>query len=696
MPAPVKKALAYKTAALILMISCLAPAASMAQDPAQGDTVAGLEIETVEVEARKPITAYSDRVIRDKDFLNFPRQNPSDLVRLIPGIHVNQHTGGGKAHQYFLRGFDAEHGQDLAGYFDGIPLNEVSHVHGQGYLDLFFIIPETLSSVHVIKGPYQPEYGNFAVAGAINFVPEVMPDKSRAKATYGSFNTWRIMAQAGARAGQAYVHAAADRERTDGFTEPGNMDASRAFLMLTRPFGQGNVARVLAAYYNSEYDAADVVPAKWIALDWLDRFDAVDHSCGGESYRSILGLTLSRERRDFVAGARAYYQDRESLIFSNYTYYLLHPEKGDQYEMRDNRSFYGADLWAAVKSDLAGVQAEHKVGVNLRSDRVDQAQYNTRDRDRFNTLFSYDFTESSAGVFVKEMVWPAKWLQVMAAARYDRVFYDVTGTRDVQNQAQTLEDQPLESRTWAEVISPRIALVISPIKNENAKVNSLDLFANYGIGFTTQRAAQSALPPPDHSIPKARMYEAAARASLLKNRLSVACGYWAADKEEELVFAPELGYATEKGESRRQGQDLELRYRPIEWLYLAFDLFHTKAEFVETGDPVPGTPEWLSTQTVTVRHPSGVRGAIRGRWEDGRPLLFGFSSREYWVMDLLAAYQADRWEIELELDNVFNREWDDTSFAYTSRPEPDGLSYTGLHITPGTPRAARISLSIRF
>jgi len=680
--------------ALALTISAKAIAQ---EETVDGDTaeVYEFELDPIVVEGRRPITAYSDDVIRERDFMNFPRQNPSDLVRLVPGIHINQHTGGGKAHQYFLRGFDAEHGQDLAGYFNGIPLNEVSQMHGQGYLDLFFLIPETLSAINVIKGPYDPQYGNFAVAGAINFVPRAMPEYNQVKATYGSFNTYRVLGQGGAEVMGTSLHLAADWESTEGFTDPGDYEAGRLFAMATRPVGTYGTISLLATHYDSEYDAADVVPVKWIALDRIDRYDAIDDTDGGESIRTILGVTYEYDSGERTAGARVWYQDRKTVIFSNYTYYLLNPVRGDQYELYDERYFYGAEAWAGAMVEVAGIETETEVGISFRSDEVEQAQYNTDDRKRFNTLSDYDFTESSAGVYIKEFIRPDRRLQIMLGGRYDRVWYNIEGTQDVMGPVQTFDNVPVDTVTWAEVASPKASIVYSPVMDREGIFNGLDIFANYGIGFYTNRALEKAFPPSDNDIPRAESYEVAARASMFDGKLSLAAGLWWANKEQELVFTPESGISIPRGESERRGLDVEARLQPTPWLYLATDFFLTEAEF-DDGEDIPGTPEVLLTQVASIQHSSGFHGSARVRYEGERPLLNGDESRPYWIMDVLAAYDTDRWGVELAVDNVFNREWDDTSFSYTSRPSPMSLTYTGVHITPGTPLAARLSASIKF
>ncbi len=698
-----------------------------------------LTIEPIQVREKRPITAASDEVVRDMDFLNYPRQTPSDLLRIVPGIFINQHTGGGKAHQIFLRGFDAEHGQDLAGYLDGIPLNETSQVHGQGYLDLHFLIPESLNRIRLIKGPYLPEYGNFAVAGAADFLPRTFVPADGVTLTYGSFDTFRGLGQIAGNLDGKLLYFAAQGDRSDGFTNPGDLWGARGLFSLLLPVGGEGELRVLTGHYHSEFDAADVIPT---AYDYrqgpeVGRFDAVDPTDGGESARHLLGLSYTWEGEGRKFNVLGYYNYRKTVLYTNYTYYLLNPgpDQGDQYELWEDRHYGGLRAYYEFPISLGAFSLQTKVGLDSRLDGVRQKQSNSHERDVFNRLTDYDFLEANLGGYLKETFVINRYVQVMAGLRFDSVLYDVEGTQDLDyrnirtNRAETLEDVPVSVETYQWALSPKTSVVITPFERPRGLLNSLDLFLNYGEGFYTTRAPLMAnMKAPDisgypeagcvawsspyrgidHDIPKARAAEAAFRLYLWERRASLSASVWWADKEQELVFEPESGISTPRGESRRIGQEVELRLQPLDWLYLGTDFFHTSAEFREeqdgmSSDKIPGTPEIIVQNVVSVRHRSGFHGSVRGRYVGERPLPQEsprptLHSEDYYVVDLLAGYERSWWHVEIVVDNLFDTDWDDTSFAYPSRPEPGSASpvYYGKHITPGSPFAVRASVGVRF
>jgi len=720
------------------------PGIAAAEDrPAEEQGLKVYEIEAMEVRAEKPATVSSDQLIRDKDFLNFPNQTPSDLLRIMPGIFINQHTGGGKAHQIFLRGFDAEHGQDLAGFLDGIPLNETSQVHGQGYLDLHFLIPETLNRIRVIKGPYLPEYGNFAVAGAMDFLARPQLPENRLSVSYGSFNTFWGLGEVGANVDGREIYFTAQGDRSDGFTDPGESWGVRGLFSALVPVGAEGGIRVLTSHYHSDFDSADVVPTDYTyeARSPAGRFGSVDDSGGGESVRHLLGLSYVWQRGEREFSIVGYYNYRKTVLFTNYTYFLLNPDpaEGDQYELWESRNYGGVRSSYSLPSPLFGLDLQTKVGLDARVDQVHQMQWNTHKRGRFNKITDYDFLETNLGGYFKETLFVNKYLQLMAGLRLDAVIYDVDGTQDVDfknlctNRADTLQDVPVSVATYQWTYSPKASVVITPFDRPGGFFRSLDLFLNYGEGFYTTRAPLIAnQEAPDvsgypeascvelptryagirHDIPKARGAEGAFRLFFWDKKASVAATLWWADKEEELVFEPETGISIPRGGSRRIGQEVELRMEPLDWLYLTFDLFHTKAEFRDkqaamSSDAIPGTPEFIFQHVVSVRHPTGFHGSLRGRYVGERPLprqrpLSTLYSDPYYVMDLLAGYEKRRWAVVIAIENLFDTEWDDTSYAYPSSPEPSATrpagtaTYQGKYITPGTPFAIRGEVTLKF
>jgi|GEM_PF-1660682 len=726
----------------LVLLGLLALPALSGADPT--DPYKTYEIESLEVVEEKPMTAASDQVVVDKDFLNLPRQTSSDLLRIMPGIFINQHTGGGKAHQIFLRGFDAEHGQDLAGYLDGIPLNESSQVHGQGYLDLHFLIPESLGSMHIVKGPYFPEYGDFAVAGAVDFVTRQWRPDNRVSLTYGSFNTFEGLAQLSGDFDGKLVYLAAEGVMSDGFTNPGDVSGARGFFSLTLPTGANANTRLVAGAYHSDFDAADVVPTNYTytAREPVGRFDSVDPTDGGLSSRYLVGLTYDWRKAQRNFRILGYYNYRKTELYTNYTFFLFHPEEsqGDQYTLYEERHYGGLRGQYAFAKDIGSMTLETRVGLDSRLDGVKQSQSNSHAREIFNRITRYDFLETSLGTYLKETLFVNRYLRFMAGIRIDAILYDIEGTQDMTyrnlctNQQDTLEDVPVSVNTYQWTYSPKVSAVVTPFDRAGAGLNTMDLFLNYGEGFSSTRANvianqvtpdisgfpeapcvswPSAYPGVDHEIPKARGAEGAFRLSFWQKRASIMGDIWWADQEQTLVFEPETGISQPRGKSRRVGQEVELRVQPWEWIYLSLEFYHTQAEFVErqvgmSSDDIPGTPEILFNQVLSVQHPSGFRGSLRGRYVGERPLpqadpLPTIYSDSYYVVDLLLGYEASKWwAVDILIDNLFDVDWDDTSFAYPSSPEanagrPSGTAtYYGKHITPGTPFAIRGRVTVKF
>jgi len=701
------------------------------------------QIEPTTVREKKPTTAASDEAVRDKDFMTFPRQTPSDLLRVVPGIFINQHTGGGKAHQIFLRGFDAEHGQDLAGYLDGIPLNEVSQVHGQGYLDLHFLIPETLRKIKIIKGPYLPEYGEFAVAGAVDFLTHRHFPGQTLRLSYGSFNTFRGLGEIAGNFGGNELYLVAEGDLSDGFTDPGDYWGARGMGSALLPLGKDGELRILTSHYHASFDAADVVPTSYTYTQRapVGRFGSVDDSDGGESIRHILGLGYDWEHGGKHFHVQGYYNYRKTVLYTDYTYFLFYPDpgQGDQYELWEQRNYGGVKAFYSFHNDLGPRLLQTKVGLDTRVDQVDQSQSNSHRREVFNQLTHYDFWETHLGAYLKETLYVNKYLQIMAGLRLDAILYDIHGAQDLNyknictNLPDTLQDVPVSADTYQWTYSPKLAVVITPYDRPKGLVNTLDIYLNYGDGFEGTRASLIAnLEPPDlswypqaacvelptaypgndHQIPKARAAEGAFRWYFWDERASVAASLWWADKEEELVFEPESGISMPRGASRRIGQEVELRVMPLDWLYLTFDFFHTQAEFLDpqvgmSSDQIPGTPEILFQHVISVQHPSGINAALRGRYVGERPLpretpLPTLYSDAYYVADLLLGYERTRWGVELGIQNLFGAAWDDTSFSYPASPEasttraPGTYTYYGKYITPGIPFAVQGTVTLKF
>jgi len=656
----------------------------------------GVPIDEITVVGQRPLTTTSDQTIRNKDFMNLPKKTASDLLRFVPGLHITQHTGGAKAHQVFLRGFDAEHGQDIAAFIDGIPINEVSHVHGMGYLDLHFIIPDSIRKIWVMNGPYDPRFGNFATAGVINFIPyKTKKTNYSLSATMGSNMYAEGMGQYYRKWYDMDTYMAVEYDRTDGYTNPGFMWAGRAFLNHRIRLKTLGELRLMYAGYMARSEAADILPKEMIENGDVSMFDSLDDSNRVDVDRHLAGITFDWHKKNLKGRLQIYYNYKQTEIFSNYTFYFYNPEKGDQLEQSDNRHYAGLNSYIKWFNKKGEMDFSSEVGVNLRSDWIDQTQANTQERVRFNIMNSYDFNETGIGVYFDERMKLAKWVRLNVGVRFDVNLYDGSGIQDrygefniYTNTTPLLDDDKVDFSDYSYAISPKVSLIFTPLSKWN-------IFLNFGQGFSTSYARQIAWYS-DKTIPLVFAAEAGTRLRLWKNKLSIAATFWWTDKEAETVFDSEVGAAILRGKSRRFGGDFEFRISPVSWLYITTDVYYVYATFVDTGDRIPNMANIMMNNIVSISLPKGFKFTIRGRFLGPREHDLGYSSDAYYMIDMQMGYELKPLEFTLSVENLLNQKWYDSVYAYSSRPEQNGTEVTGLHVTPGNPTTVKFKISASF
>lgn len=662
---------------------------------AEGESESEVETEVILVVDQRPVTASSDRIVRAQDFKYFPRRSASDLMRLVPGLHITQHTGGAKAHQIFLRGFDAEHGQDVAGSLDGVPLNEVSHVHGQGYLDLHFLIPEVIRRIRILKGPYDGGHGSFATAGSIDFITvHQRPYTASAGFGPGMFNTYSMLSDLSLGSEESGLYFAFQGERSDGYTDPGRLDALRAFARGRAAFTGGWILDVLYAGYRARSRAADVVPESWIRQGRIGRFGSLDKSNRVDVDRHLAGLTLRGPAGGGWLRATGYYNFKDTRIFSNYTYYYFNEDLGDQIEQSDFRHYGGlhtaytrADSWAGVGELVSDW------GIQWRMDAIRQTQANTVERVRFNLMNHYRIYEHNLGFYAQEKLLLGERWMLVGAVRYDLNLIDVNGTQDVReldiytNRVVVRQEVPRDAFAHAHAVSPKLSAVCSVSDRWKA-------FLNFGRGFVTRPARDQANRQEAFSYAVTGA-ELGTHWSDRDGKVGVSGGVWWMHKDRELVFDSEFGGTVFRGQSHRVGLEIELRYAPFSWAYLATDLsyIHARLDSGSGWTVVPNTPSLLMTNVLAVQLEEGLHASLRGRLLGSREHDLGMTSPAYYVMDLVLAYAAEDFEITLEVDNLLDADWYDSVFAYPVRPAPGEPIDAGLQVTPGTPFFVRFCLT---
>lgn len=704
----------------------LIPARSRADDaePAYSATV------TIE----KPFSAASSSIARDEDFLLAPRHTPTDILRAVPGLVLAQHQGGGKADQLFLRGFDADHGTDVAISLDGVPVNLVSHAHGQGFADLHFLIPEVIERLEITKGPYFAELGDFDTAGAVNLVTRSKFDSHEVSITAGSFDTWRALGIAAPALGGMRTFLAGEVYGTQGpFVMGENLRRYNLFAKATTDLSPTTTLSLLATSYAVNWRSSGQVPARLVDAGVISRFGAVDPSEGGSTRRNQAILTLTNQpheggRLRLTLSTLRY----DMQLFNNFTFQKDDPVNGDAIEQGDARWMLFADA-RYERRDRAGPlpgSVATSLGASWRHDGVEGALWSVRNRERLSncgaasnpcvgTIHRQDHLALHA-----QADWRAfTWLRFVAGLRYDALRFIVSSTRD-DGRLEATDPVLHAPLATAGQLSPKASVVISP----DARAS---LFVNFGRGFHSNDARSAVQTSGAGALASALGYEVGVKWQALET-LRLSAALWRLDLSSELVWSGDAGTTEPSFPSRREGLDVEWRWQALPWLFADADLMFSRGRFQsdrETGNAIALAPTLIVTGGLTARHPSGIHGSMRLRHIGDRPatelmpadgvpactsamdasdpgLSCFLVAKGYTVMDLQVGYAAPAWSLTLAIENLTNSAYREAQFGNDSRvitappraaewaPEPHAIR--DVHFTPGNPLGAQVTLGSRF
>jgi outer membrane receptor protein involved in Fe transport len=622
-----------------------------------------------------------------------PRVSPGSVLELVPGVVVTQHSGPGKANQYFLRGFNLDHGSDFATSVSGMPVNMPTHAHGQGYADLNFVIPELISRVDYRKGPYFATHGDFASAGAADIHYFDALKTSVLELAAGSFHGARALAAGTTRAGPGVVLGALEVERADGpWSRPDELRKLNAVLSLAGT-GPDSKWKLSAMAYRGRWNATDQVPRRAIDGGIIDRFDAIDATDGGESSR----YSLSGERWQAIGGAmlrlNAYVVRYHVDLFSNFTYFLDDPVNGDQFEQLERRTTVGADANWERQSTFLGRDASQALGLQLRDDRIAPlGLYRSAARERLATTREDRVRQTSVAAYAEQGVELAAKLRGIAGLRYDRYRFRVDSNLPANSGADT-----------AGLASPKLTLVAGPW----AKT---EWFFNAGRGFHSNDARGATIhvdpasgAPVDRVDPlvKTRGVEAGVRSEHLKD-LQLSMALWRLAADSELVFVGDAGTTEASRPSLRRGVELSARYRPAPWLLFDFDASFSRARFTggaEGGDRIPGSIGRVVTAGVTLRDLQGWTASLALRHFGPRPLTEDGaveSGSSTLVNAHVARELSPSLRVAFDVFNLLDRKASDIEYFYASRLRGEPQAVEDVHLHPVLPRHYRLTLRIRF
>jgi hypothetical protein len=623
-----------------------------------------------------------------------PVARPGDLAERVPGVIISQHSGEGKANQYYVRGFNIDHGTDLALSVAGLPVNLPTNGHGQGYADLNFVIPELVGSIQYKKGTYYAEEGDFSAAGAIHMNYLNVLDRPIARVEAGGYGYRRALVAASPRLGGGNLLAALELGANDGpWTRPDDFRKVNGVLRYSRGTAQSGFS-LTGMLYDATWDSTDQVPERAIENGVISRFGFVDPSDGGQSHRHSLVAAWQRGEARSLTRVEGFLSEYGMNLFSNFTYFLSDPENGDQFEQRDDRWLAGlraSRLWRLGSPERA---TELTVGLQLRYDDISPVGlYLTKARQRLSTTREDAVRQASAALYAQaDTQWTSK-VRTVIGMRGDLYDVDVGSSEPVNSGTET-----------AARPSPKLTLALGPWART-------EFYVNYGWGFHSNDARGATITrdpttgePAERVDPlvRGRGAELGVR-TLAVPGLHATAAVWSLDLDSELLFVGDAGTTEPSRPSERRGIELTADYSPRPWLKLDASYARSRARFADddpAGDRIPGAIEGVFAAGVAVHELSRWSGSLRARWFGPRPLVEDDSVRS----DSSTLVSADMafllrpgWAIQASLFNLFDAEVADIDYFYTSRLPGERLEgVADIHTHPSAPRTFRIGLVASF
>ncbi len=638
--------------------------------------------------------AASERQISGEELNARPVSRVGEVLEAVPGLIVTQHSGEGKANQYFLRGFNLDHGTDLAITVDGMPVNMPTHGHGQGYADINFLIPELIQSVDVRKGPYFADKGDFASAGAVDISYLNGLPKSVAEITVGSFGYQRAMAAGSTKVGDGTLLAAFEANKYNGpWDVPDNIRKLNGVLRYSQGTATDGFSLTAMAYSNG-WNSTDQVAQRAIDQGLIDRYGSLDPTDGGTSSRFSLSGNWAQSS-DYGQTKLNAYVIRSSLqLYNDFTYFLDDPVNGDQFSQTDRRTVYGVDASHAFDVRVAGIDTQTRVGVQTRYDDINVGLFKTAQREILSTVRNDQVQEGSVALWADTTARWTDWLRT------------TVGIREDYFAGHVLSDTPQNSgNAQAAMTSPKAGIVLGPWYKTEFYGN-----AGFGLHSNDIRGATITVDPNDKVTPLERVpllvrskgAELGIRTKAIDG-LTSSLAVFVLDFDSELLFVGDAGTTEPSRPSRRVGVEWTNQYKLLPWMSFDFDLAYTRARFTDfdpVGNFIPGAPAWVASGGVTFGHDTGWFGSLRARYFGPRPLIEDDSVRSLssFIVNARAGYKFDNgMRLQLDVLNLFNAQTNQIEYYYLSRlpGEPiDGVA--DRHVHPAEPLAVRLTLAATF
>ena len=617
-----------------------------------------------------------------------PVKNTQELLRLVPGLFIAQHAGGGKAEQIFLRGFDNDHGTDIQVSVDGLPVNMVSHAHGQGYADTHFIIPETINNIDFGAGPYYTQHGNLNTSGYVAFSTFNNISKSRVQVETGRFNTFRTLSMIDLlkkNKDKQSAYIAADYYYTNGATiNPQHFNRFNIFGKYNLAITSKTQLTTSLSAFKSKWDASGQIPQRSVKDGSIGRFGSLDPSEGGNTERYNANVILSHS---YNSGStwenQAYYTRNKFSLFSNFTFFLTDSVNGDEINHRESRNLFGYLSKFTHKSNLGNAVVTSVYGAGLRYDATTNALVHVAKRQFLNYETLGDIKEANAFGFIQQQIAKNKWF-IDAGVRFDYLHF---------SYLQKLKNLPQDPAQGKTIVSPKLSIqyTVTP---------KLQLFTKLGKGFHSNDTRVVVRNQGFKILPAA--YGADVGFILKPTKkflLNVAV--WYLYLEQEFVYNGDDANVEPSGRTRRQGIDFIARYQWTSKLFSTLNVNLTKPRSIDApkgANYIPLSPTASSTGGIFYKPLTGFNGGLTYRLITDRPANEdnSITAKGYFVMDASLNYTKPKYEIGVSIENLLNTTWNEAQFATESRLQNEPSAITELHFTPGIPFAARLKLAVFF
>lgn len=631
--------------------------------------------------ASKGVVGYSD-------FSTRPIGRVAELIEVIPGMIATQHSGPGKANQYFLRGFNLDHGSDFSTYFDGMPVNLRTHAHGQGYMDLNFIIPEIIERVDFRKGPYFADSGDFSLAGSNSMKTYDVLEEDFTELTLGSEDELRFVTANSFQLGDGNLLYAFEHQQTNGhFVLDQDVRKFNALVKFTGNLGD-IPSRITFSGYDSQWASTNQVPQRAVDSGMISRFGFIDPDLGGESSRYSVTGNFEFENWDLNLYSSSYYM---SLI-NNPTYTLNDSVNGDEFEQEDERLLFGGSLRNETETDMFGLPTRRVIGVDIRYDDVGELNlFNTSGTVRTGSIREDEAQELSIGTFVELQFSITDQFRLTTGLRLDYYDLDVDALRP--GNSGSASDSLLQ---------PNIGLAYR--WNDN-----LEFYVNYGHGFHSNdaRAAVNTIDPITGGPAEAQDVlvegignEVGFRYDNL-NGFNISIAAFELETDSELVFVGDAGTTEPSDPTQRSGIELNSFWEITEGL--VFDLSAAKANGHFKGLPsnansITDAHEEVIGAGLTYVNDSGLTASMRVRYFDDAALTEDESVRKdgSTLVHAGVSYAFDSWELGLDVLNLFDAEDDDIAYYFESKLASESAGVEDIHFHPSNPRTIRLLMKYRF